>query len=153
MIPFGCPLFCVKTYSMGIANWFMKTHISVYQKTGGKFGGNLFGNPILLLHSVGRKSGKVYISPLTYFQDEDNYVIIGSNGGQDRHPGWYYNLQSQPETAVQVNAQMFNVQARLAEGDEREVLWERICRKHGQYPKYQAKTSRQIPLFILEPKC
>ena len=136
---------------MGVGTLFLKLHVNVYQKTGGKIGGNLFGNPILLLHSVGRKSGKTYISPLTYFQDGYNYVIIGSNGGQDRHPGWYYNLQSEPKTAVQIRDNLINVRATLVKGDERELLWQRICNKHAQYPKYQAKTTRQIPLFVLEP--
>lgn len=136
---------------MGIGSWFTKAHIAVYQKTDGKLGGNLFGNPILLLHSVGRKSGKAYISPLTYVQEGSDYVIIGSNGGQDRHPGWYYNLQAQPETAVQVNGELVPVLAHLAEGNKREMLWQKICSKHPQYPKYQAKTARPIPLFVLTP--
>ena len=137
---------------MGIGTTFLKLHVKVYQKTGGKIGGDLFGNPILLLHTVGRKSGKAYILPLTFFQDDTKYVIIGSNGGQDRHPGWYYNLQSQPETAVQIKDTLINVHAKLAKGEERELLWQKICNKHAQYPKYQAKTTRKIPLFVLEPE-
>ena len=135
---------------MGLVNWFLNIHVAVYQKTSGKIGGNLAGNPILLLHSIGRKSGKPYILPLTYFRDANNFVIIGSNNGQDKHPGWYYNLQNQPETAVQVMHQTIPVKAYLLAGEEREELWQRICRKHPQYPKYQAKTTRQIPLFMLE---
>lgn len=137
---------------MSILNQFLKLHVAIYQRTGGKIGANLAGSPILLLHSIGRKSGKAYILPLTYYQTDNHYVIIGSNNGRDKHPGWYYNLQSEPETAVQVMKQIIQVRARLVEGVERDALWQEVCRKHAQYPQYQAKTSRQIPLFLLERK-
>lgn len=134
-----------------LATLFIRLHRAVYRLTGGRIGGDLGGNPILLLHSVGRRSGKRYVSPLTYYRDGQDYVIIGSNWGRDNHPGWYYNLQEQPETTIQVGPKNHQVEAVVVNGAARERLWAEIAARHPQYPRYQHQTSRQIPLVVLRP--
>lgn len=134
-----------------LATLFIRLHRAVYRLTGGRIGGDLGGNPILLLHSVGRRSGKRYVSPLTYYRDGQDYVIIGSNWGRDNHPGWYYNLQEQPETTIQVGPKNHRVEAVVVNGAARERLWAEIAARHPQYSRYQRQTARQIPLVALRP--
>jgi deazaflavin-dependent oxidoreductase (nitroreductase family) len=134
-----------------LAALFVRLHRAVYRLTGGRIGGGLGDNPILLLHSVGRRSGKRYVSPLTYYRDGQDYVIIGSNWGRDNHPGWYYNLLDRPETTIQVGRKTHRVEAVVLNGAERERLWAEIAARHPQYPRYQGQTSRPIPLVALQP--
>ena len=128
---------------------FLAAHVFVYRYTKGKIGGKLGGNMILLLNTTGRKSGAKRTTPLVYLRDGDNYVIIASNGGADRHPSWYYNLQSQPNTVIEVMGQILTVTAEEVTGPKRDELWQRIVTNHQQFADYQAKTDRVIPLFTL----
>ena len=103
------------------------------------------------MHTIGRKSGQARVTPLVYFRDGDDYIITASNNGEDRHPGWYFNLKHRPETTVQVMDERVPVTARQIEGDERERLWAKLIADHQQFIGYQRKTTRQIPMFALTP--
>ena len=126
------------------------THTALYRVTRGKVGGTMLKVPILLLITRGRKSGKQRTTPLMFSRDGDNLVLIASVGGAPRNPAWYWNLQG-GEAEVQVGSERRRVRARDAEGDERERLWAQMVALYPDYAEYQKKTTRQIPVVVLEP--
>lgn len=129
----------------------MAIHIALYRLTGGKVGGKM-GSTILLLDSVGRKSGQRLTAPVVYFEDNGNYVVAASYGGAPNHPGWYFNLMAQPFTTIQVMGNLFQVTVTEAQGEERERLWAKLVAGNPQFAGYKQKTERVIPLLILSPK-
>ena len=126
------------------------THTALYRVTRGRVGGTMLKVPILLLITRGRKSGKKRTTPLMFSRDGDNLVLIASVGGAPRNPAWYWNLQG-GEAEVQVGSERRRVRARDAEGEERERLWAQMVALYPNYDEYQKKTSRQIPVVVLEP--
>ena len=126
------------------------THAALYRVTRGKVGGTMLKVPILLLITRGRKSGKKRTTPLMFSRDGDNLVLIASVGGAPRNPAWYWNLQG-GEAEVQVGSERRRVRARDAEGEERERLWAQMVALYPNYAEYQKKTTRQIPVVVLEP--
>jgi deazaflavin-dependent oxidoreductase (nitroreductase family) len=111
----------------------------------------MVGGPILLLHHIGAKSGKDRISPLLYLADGERMVIVASKGGYTKHPGWFHNLKTNPDTTVEVPREgKVAVRAREASAAEREELWPRVVDLYGGYATYQRSTSREIPLVILD---
>ena len=125
-------------------------HGGLYRMSGGKMGGTMRGVPILLLQTRGRKSGKEYTTPLMFGRDGDNLVLIASKGGDPRNPAWYHNLQA-GEAEVQIGHEQLRVRARDATGEERERLWNQMVGLYPAYAGYQKKTTRQIPVVVLEP--
>lgn len=119
--------------------------------TRGKVGAQLGTQTILLLHSVGRKSGQLRVTPIAYFHYEGRYLIVESNWGKDQHADWYYNLKSQAQTSIEVDGQMVQAQVGFAEGEEYVRLWEYVTKKHPPYLDYQKMTSRKIPIVVLTP--
>lgn len=128
---------------------FIKLHTFFYQLTGGRLGGQLGEYPILLLTTTGRKSGAQFTTPLSYFNHEDGYVIIASNGGNPQHPQWYFNLKKDPQVKVQINDQILPVQAEILDEKTRTPIWKRIISKAPQYQAYQERTERLIPVVWL----
>ena len=124
-------------------------HNFLYRLTGGKVGGRMGKAPVLLLTVRGRKTGKQRTTPLLYGRDGDDLVVIASVGGAPKHPAWYLNLQGQ-EADVQIGRERRRVRARDAEGDERERLWAEMVAIYAPYASYQQKTSRRIPVVVLE---
>ena len=123
----------------------------LYEKTDGRFTW-LGGLPVLLLRTIGRKSGQERTAALVYLRDGDDLVIVASNGGSDTPPHWLLNIQQQPQVGVQIGRQRMRMRARVAARDERERLWPLVNRNNSnRYDGYQAKTPRQIPLVILSP--
>ena len=106
--------------------------------------------PVLLLTTIGRRSGEERTSPLIYVEDGNDVAVIASNGGRPRHPAWYLNLQAKPEAEVRVGADTRRVRFRVAEGAERERLWSRAAEVYPGYEAYRKRTERQIPVVILE---
>jgi deazaflavin-dependent oxidoreductase (nitroreductase family) len=126
-------------------------HVALYRASGGRVGHNLPGAPpMLLLDHVGAKSRKKRTSPLGYFTDGDDVVVIASKGGDPRHPAWYHNLMANPETTIQLGTEQRAVHARTAAPEERKRLWARAVEIYGGYRGYQERTKREIPLVILE---
>jgi F420H(2)-dependent quinone reductase len=107
--------------------------------------------PVLLLTTRGRRSGKPRTTPLTFFRDGANLVVIASNGGADRPPDWSLNLEQNPRAVVKIGTDELAVQARTASTEERERLWVEITATYSGYARYQKKTARQIPVLILKP--
>jgi deazaflavin-dependent oxidoreductase (nitroreductase family) len=133
------------------ADLFGDEHVRRYVETDGEVG-YLWreGAPILILTVSGRKSAKEYATPLIFGRDGDNYVIVASQGGRPQHPDWYLNLVETPEVGVQVKADRFRAHARTAEGDEHERLWLLMNEIWPHYDEYQTKTTRHIPVVVLE---
>jgi deazaflavin-dependent oxidoreductase (nitroreductase family) len=107
--------------------------------------------PILLLHHVGRKSGKQRVTPVLYLADGDDIVIVGSKGGVDKNPAWFHNLMAAPETTVEVRREKRRVRPRLASDGERDTLWPRLDAIYPQFVEYRSFTDREIPIVVLEP--
>jgi deazaflavin-dependent oxidoreductase (nitroreductase family) len=108
------------------------------------------GARLLLLTTTGARSGKQRVNPLAFTRDGDHYVIIASKGGSPTHPDWYHNLVANPDVSVEVGAEHFAATARVAEGDERERLYAAQAAIMPGFAEYQQKTSRQIPVVVLE---
>lgn len=130
---------------------FGDAHVQRYRETGGEVG-HIWreGSTILLLTTTGRKSGEKRTVPLIYAADGDRYVIIASKGGFPENPGWYENLAKTPEVELQVKADVFRARARVAHGEERERLWRKANEVWKYYDEYAARTSREIPVVVLE---
>jgi F420H(2)-dependent quinone reductase len=132
----------------------MGAHTFLYRRTGGRIGHSIPGvqGKMLLLDHVGAKSGKKRTSPLLYVKDGDNVVIVASKGGFPKHPAWYHNLLANPDTTAQIGAEVRPVHARVAAPEERERLWDMAVAAYHGYEDYRARTDREIPLVVLEPR-
>ena len=124
-------------------------HAGVYRATGGKLFGRMGKSPILLLNTVGRKSGKKRTSPLLYVMDGEDFVIIASKGGASAHPAWYLNLMANPEATVEIEDREVRVRAEEADSEEKSRLWQKMVEMYPAYDAYQEKTEREIPLLVL----
>ena len=126
-------------------------HVRRYRETGGEVGYMWRGAPTLLLTTTGRRSGEPTTTPLIFGRDGDNYVLIASQGGAPKHPGWYRNLVEEPKVELQVRADVIRGRARTAEGDERERLWKLMAEIWPPYDEYRTRTDRQIPVVVVDP--
>ncbi len=129
-----------------------KTHLVVQRVSRGRLLGRVAGMPVLLLTTTGRRSGKARTTPLTFFRDGNDLVVIASNGGSDRSPGWWLNLQHNPRAAVEIGNDELAVTARAAPAEQRERLWVEITATYSGYARYQDKTARRIPVVLLTPR-
>jgi deazaflavin-dependent oxidoreductase (nitroreductase family) len=125
-------------------------HARRYLATNGQDGHIWEGVPTLLLTTTGRRTGKAYTTPLIYGEDDGRYIVVGSRGGAPEHPQWYRNLVAQPEVGVQVLADRFRARARTANPEEKPALWKLMAGIWPSYDEYQQRTSREIPVIILE---
>jgi F420H(2)-dependent quinone reductase len=133
----------------------LKGYDTVYQRSGGWIGHRLpFAPPNLLLHSVGAKTGKPRVNTLTYATDGADFLIVSSNGGTNRYPGWYHNLKAHPDVEINVGPKRFPVTARIVLPDDADYarLWQ-ITNKNNadRYTAYQEKTDRPIAVIVLNP--
>ena len=127
-------------------------HTSLYRASGGRIGGRMQGMPVLLLKTTGRRSGKPRATPLLYLRDGAAFVVVGSNGGSSYVPAWWLNLRSRPEAEIEVGRERIRIGARRASADERARLWPEFTSRYPGYAKYAARTTRAIPVVILEPR-
>jgi deazaflavin-dependent oxidoreductase (nitroreductase family) len=131
----------------------MGIHARVYRASGGRLGHHVPGAPpMLLLDTVGAKTLKQRTTPLAYFEDGRDVVIVASKGGAPKHPSWFHNLRAHPDTTVQIGRERRAVHARVASPEERERLWPKAVELWADYANYQKRTEREIPLVILEPR-
>jgi deazaflavin-dependent oxidoreductase (nitroreductase family) len=134
----------------------LRVHDTIYRKTDGRIGHRVPGMPpSLLLHTVGAKTGQPRTTSLTYARDGDSYLIVASNSGDDRYPGWYHNLRKQPDCEINVGPKRIAVTARQVGPDDAdyERLWELVNKNNAnRYAGYQTRTSRPIPVFVLTPR-
>jgi deazaflavin-dependent oxidoreductase (nitroreductase family) len=122
-----------------------------YEATNGEKGGELQGRPVIVLTSVGAKTGKIRKTPLMRVEHEGTYAVVASLGGAPEHPVGYHNLKAHPHVELQDRATKRDYTAREVSGDEKAEWWERAVETWPDYAKYQTKTERQIPVFVLEP--
>ena len=132
-----------------MSDWNTKI-IEEFRATGGKVGGPFEGAPLLLLHSTGAKSGQDRVAPVMYLADGDDLVVFASKAGADTNPDWFHNLKANPDTRVEVGADTVAVRARVAEGEERDRLFDRQKAAYPGFADYEAGTDRVIPVVVLE---
>ncbi len=126
-------------------------HRVLYRASGGRLGARIWGLPIVLLTTTGRVSGQPRTVPLCSLRDGETFVVIASYGGLDRPPSWWLNLQSDPHAIVQLGRSVQDVVAREALPDERARLWAEVTTRAPGYLAYERRTSRRIPVVLLEP--
>jgi len=127
-----------------------RVHRAVYLSTRGTIGGRLLWIRILLLNHVGRKTGRLRRTPLLYVKNGDDWVIVASNAGSDKHPAWLHNLADRPIARIQVGREEVEVNWRKAAPDETEALWRKLTRAYPFYPAYRRRANREIPVVVLE---
>jgi deazaflavin-dependent oxidoreductase (nitroreductase family) len=135
-----------------IFRWFLAVHAGLYRLTNGMLGGRMGPNKVLLLNTTGRKSGKTHTTPLGFFEWQDGYVIVASNGGAAANPGWYYNLKNNPQATIQLFDKVVPVKAEILGGEARTSAWQKVITTSPGYANYEKKTTREIPLFLLRAK-
>jgi len=133
---------------MGI---FIGLNVWVYRLSGGRVMGRMGAAPILLLTTIGRKSGKRRTVPLLYIEDGGRFVIVASYAGAPRHPVWFLNLEAHPQVELQVRSRRFPGTARRASAEEKAQLWPRLVAIYPAYADYQKRTTRDIPVVIVSP--
>jgi deazaflavin-dependent oxidoreductase (nitroreductase family) len=137
---------------MAEVNDWNKQVIAEFRSNGGKVGGQFEGAPLLLLHTTGAKSGQARVNPVMYLVDGHNFAVFASKGGAPTSPDWYHNLVANPRASIEVGDKTINVVAKAAEGETRERLWSLQKELYPGFADYEAKTTRQIPVVILEPE-
>ena len=125
--------------------------IEEFRTNHGIVGGDFEGKPLLLLHHKGARSGIERVNPLMYQRLDHGYAIFASKGGAPTNPGWFYNLRANPSVRVEIGDATYPVVARVADSEERAKLWEKQKRDYPQFADYEQKTTRTIPVVVLEP--
>ena len=132
--------------------WFWKVHPRLYKLSGGRIGGNIVGMPVLLLTTLGRKSGELRTVALTYLPRGDAFLVIASYLGEPKHPAWWLNLTANADATVQAGGTTTAVVAREIEGAERDSAWDEVVAANPDYAEYATRTTRRIPVVVLTPK-
>jgi deazaflavin-dependent oxidoreductase (nitroreductase family) len=131
-------------------NEFNRKIIEEFRANEGRVGGPFEGAPMLLLHTTGARSGVERVSPVVYQPDDSRWVVFASKGGAPTNPDWFHNLRAHPDATIEVGTDTVPVAARVAEGDERERLWSRQKERMPGFADYEQKTTREIPVVVLE---
>ena len=124
--------------------------IKEFRANDGRVGGMFDGKPLLLLHHIGARTGIGRVTPLMYQDVAGGYAVFASKAGADTNPDWYHNLVANPGTEVEVGTDAVQVRARVAAGAERDEIWARQKRDYPMFAEYESKTSRAIPVIVLE---
>ena len=125
--------------------------IEEFRANGGKVGGQFEGAPLLLLHTTGARSGQPRVSPIMYQVVDGGYAVFASKGGAPTNPDWYHNLLANPRTRAEIGTETVELVARVAEGDERDRIWSAQKAAYPGFADYERKTTRQIPVIVLQP--
>jgi deazaflavin-dependent oxidoreductase (nitroreductase family) len=125
--------------------------IEEFRASEGKVGGQFEGAPLLLLHTVGARTGQQRVNPMMYQPVAGAYAVFASKGGAPTHPDWYYNVLAHPRVTAEIGARTVELHARVADGAEREQIWAAQKAAYPGFADYELKTTRQIPVIILEP--
>lgn len=132
--------------------WFMTTNSLLIKISNGRIGSKLGTQTILILNTVGRKSGQPHLIPIAYFFHEGNYFIVASNWGKEKNADWYLNLLKNPRATLLLNGETIQAEAHDAEGDEYTQLWKFATERHPPYLRYQEITTRHIPIVVFQAK-
>ena len=138
-------------YAPSTADW-ARRQAEAYESSGGTEAPELRGKPIIVLTSVGAKSGKLRYTPVMRVEHEGSYAVVASKGGAPEHPAWYYNIKAHSEFPLQDGTVTKEYSAREVDGAERAQWWERAVAAFPPYAEYEEKTDRKIPVFVLDPK-
>ena len=125
--------------------------IAEFRANHGRVGGPFEGAPLLLLHTVGARSGAERVNPMMYLPDGDRYLVFASKAGADTNPDWYHNLRAHPDVRIEVGDDVIDVHATELDGDERDRFYAEQARRYPGFAEYEAKTSRVIPVVALVP--
>lgn len=131
---------------------YVRETVELYESSNGAEGNTMRGMPIIILTTVGNKSGKIRKTPLMRVEHEGSYGAVASLGGAAKHPVWYYNIVANPEVELQDGATKKKYVAHEATGQERDIWWARAVEAYPDYADYQTKTDRIIPVFVLTPR-
>jgi len=136
----------------GVLRTMGRLNVPVYRLTRGRLMGKIGRAPVLLLTSIGRRSGQPRTAPVLFLADGEHVVVIGSNAGNAREPAWSHNLKANPDAEIEIRGERRAVRARLSGGDERAELWHRMNEQYTGFADYDERTSREIAVFVLEPR-
>ncbi|MFN8234109.1 MAG: nitroreductase family deazaflavin-dependent oxidoreductase [Actinomycetota bacterium] len=137
-------------YEPSPSDW-SRRQVELYERTEGAEGAELRGRPVIVLTSVGARTGKLRKTPLMRVEHAGTYAVVASLGGAPQHPMWFWNLKANPHVELQDRATKRDYTAREVAGDEKADWWQRAVETWPDYAKYQEKTDRVIPVFVLEP--
>ncbi|NUS22632.1 MAG: nitroreductase family deazaflavin-dependent oxidoreductase [Streptomyces sp.] len=139
-------------YEPSPTEW-VREQVELYESSGGTEGTTLLdtGMPVILLTTVGARSGKIRKTPLMRVEHGGRYAVVASQGGAPKHPVWYHNLKADPRAELQDGPEKWDMSAREVTGAEKAEWWERAVAAYPPYAEYQEKTDREIPVFVLEP--
>jgi deazaflavin-dependent oxidoreductase (nitroreductase family) len=137
-------------YEPSAAQW-ARDQVDLYESSGGTQGTDLNGLPVIILTSLGAKTGKVRKTPLMRVENDGEYAVVASLGGAPKHPVWYYNLIANPHVELQDGPVRRDYRAREVQGAERDTWWDRAVTAYPGYAEYQKNTDRTIPVFVLTP--
>ncbi|MEU7011900.1 nitroreductase family deazaflavin-dependent oxidoreductase [Streptomyces sp. NPDC046332] len=136
-------------YEPSPSKW-VRNQVELYESSGGTKGTTMRGLPVVLVTSVGARSGKLRKTPLMRVEHEGAYALVASNGGALKHPVWFHNLVAFPQIELRDGQELWDMKARLVTGEERQAWWERAVDAFPDYADYQRKTDREIPVFVVE---
>jgi deazaflavin-dependent oxidoreductase (nitroreductase family) len=136
----------------GLLRSFGKMNVPLYRASRGRLGATWGRAPVLLLTTTGRRSGQQRTAPVVYLTDGERLVVIGSNAGNERAPAWALNLKGNPACEVEVRGRRRLLNSRVAEGEERADLWRKMNEQYAGFEDYDQRTSRDIPVFVLESR-
>ena len=131
-------------------NAFNRQLIEEFRTNEGKVGGMFAGAPLLLLTTIGAKSGQLRVAPLAYTTDNGRLVVIASKGGAPTHPDWFYNVRANPDVTVEVGTETFPARATIPEVAERQRLFDLMAAQMPNFAEYQRNTTRKLPVIVLE---
>jgi deazaflavin-dependent oxidoreductase (nitroreductase family) len=137
-------------YEQGTADW-ANQQVEQYERTEGREANDLRGRPVIILYTIGAKSGKLRKTPLMRVEHDGEYVVVASKGGAEQHPTWYYNLVANPHVELRDLSEQHDYTATELEGDDYDTWWARAVETWPDYAEYTKKTDRRIPLFLLTP--
>ena len=137
-------------YEPSTSDW-ARENAETYMESGGTEGTELKGKPVILLTTIGAKSGKIRKTPLMRVEHNGEYAVVASLGGAPKNPVWYYNVKKNPRVELQDGSTTRDYDAREVSGDEKATWWERAVEAWPDYADYQKNTDRQIPVFVLTP--
>ena len=138
-------------YEPSTSDW-ARENAESFMASGGTEGTELKGRPVILLTTIGAKTGKIRKTPLMRVEHDGEYAVVASLGGAPKHPVWYFNIKAHPEVELQDGTATKDYDSHEVFGDEKAVWWERAVATWPDYAEYQKQTDRQIPVFVLTPK-
>lgn len=128
------------------------TIIDEFRASGGQGGGNFAPGSLLLLHTIGARSGQPRIAPLVHLKDGDRYLVVASKGGAPAHPDWYFNVKANPDVTIEIGSETLDVTAETLEPAQRDDAYRRLTEKYPFFADYELKTDRIIPVLALTPR-